>query len=351
MSQPESDTCLVAAVAYLIPDLTTGDRRNLSLHTEKTADYQAWLGKCNTVAAKHHMEFLPVKPSVKPGVAPRGKLLLFGRLNHRLFDCLADGDWSHCVAVDTAENYMACCNLVDPDPENHQAYGPGGWLSAYDYLAAGYATYRLVPLSPVPPRKRRRLDTSVKFAYNAASISTRNSKKHANELFTASLDRVCKKLAPGLVMYLEGQDGNTSRYISPAVKRRHTTLVVNCDPSVVTSLVARDTGASLLASTVQEWSRRVMEASVVGCWLDYCATLHGNAACSPFADICNLVFRRAFRPGGMVAMTLSTRDPVTSSPASELPGKILQMFIGNYHAATLQDVYSYHGMIYFSIQL
>ena len=374
--QSESDTCLAVAVAYLVPDITDEEKKSLVLpaSAEETGGdqqpYQAWLNKCGLVAANHGLEFRLVKHSVK---RPSGKLLLFGQLNYRLFDCPAGGDWSHCVSIDTVENYLACNNLDDPDPANHAAYGRNGWMTTNRYLTQIHATYRLVearrptvrttsstpPPAGSPPssrspettrsRKRRQPDTG--FMYNAATISARDTKRHANELFTASLDRVCKTMAPGTVMYLDGDDGNTSRYISGAIKRRHTTLIVNFDPLVIAALVTRNTGASLLTASVNTWSMRVMEASVVGCWLDFCATLYGDTASSPFTDICNLVYRRAFRAGGIVAITLCTRDSKTCDPSSELPGKLVRMFVGNYPAASIQDVFHYSGMLYCSIQL
>jgi hypothetical protein len=342
----QRDLCLVAAVSYLLPTVTDHEKKSLET---REVDYRVWIDKCNAVAANHGMEFRLVKHSVK---RPSGKLLLFGRLNHRAFDCTAGGDWSHCVAVDTTANYMACSNLDDPDPANHAAYGRTGWLSAYKYLSQTHVqcTYRLVKSNPtLPTRKRRQPDTG--FVYQAETISARGTKRRANELFSTLLDKVCKTMAPGTVMYLEGDDGNTSSYISEAIKRRHTTLIVNFDPLVVRALAARNTGASLLASSVRSWSMRVMEASVVGCWLDYCSTLYGDASSSPFTDICNLVYRRAFRPGGIVAITLCTRDPKTCDTSADLPGKLVRMFQGNYPAAAVQDVYRYPGMMYCSVQL
>jgi hypothetical protein len=352
----------VAPMFRLFPDMVPADWMSMR---PLTVDYDAWIGKCDKVAAKYDMEFRLVHKSVKNA---RGKLLIFGQLNPAAIELDDDeavgADWSHCVAVDSHENHMECRYISKDRLGENAAYGRDGWLSKYKYFSKIERTYRLTKKrqKQAPPLTKRRKrphqskdQTSPKrkkigFVYDSQTISSRDSKKQANELFSASLDTVCKKMAPGMVVYLDGDDGNTSGFISDYIKRRHNLLVINMDPLVIAALASLNTGASLLATTVNRWSMRVTEASIVGCWLDYCGTLYGAPSSScPFADICNLVYRKAFRPGGIVAITLCTRDAKTCDSSTALPLKLLQMFKGNYPAAAIHDVFSYTSMIYFSI--
>ena len=368
VQENDSKYSLAFAMSYLIPEITV-DEKNILVTS--TLDYDKWIEKCDKVAAKHGKTFREVNKSIK---RPTGKLLIFGQLNHTLFDMPSEGDWSHSVSLDTSKNFMVChTGKFGPDPSDHVAYGANGWISKHNYLNEIQRTFRLVAIKKVSLKnvvqKRRRTlclkpdseratvfrkkkKSSIGFIYDAHKTSSRDTKKRANELFSASLTNVCKNMAPGIVMYLEGQDGNTTGYITKAIKRRHQLLAINFDPNVIGALAALDTvGTSLQATSVNKWSMRVSEASVVGCWLDYCGTLYGDSKSSPFTDICNLVYRNAFRPGGVVALSLCTRDPKTCDNSSELPGKLLQMFKGNYPAATIGDVFPYTGMIYFSITL
>ena len=393
----EPDTCVAIAVGGLIPSITPDEKKKLEVDTQ---DYDECIVKINEVVKGHGMVFRPTKPTSKR----RGKLLLFGTLNSSLFNESPEGDWSHCVSVDFATNAIFCSCMNGVPTDERIAYGADGWISKHDYLTQISHAFLLKPLPgakcldaypPATALKRARRETeggvddsrkrscnskrvsdhstkkrisipnvapgaatpeqkeSPEFIYDADAVSGRSTKKKANLLFAASLSKHCGKMNPGTVAYLEAQDGNTTSHIPSAIKKRHQLLAINFDPQVIADLALCKIPACLLTASVQEWSRKVAEESVVGCWLDYCSTLHGNDKnnSSPFNDICRLVYRRAFREGGVVAITICTRDSKTSDSSRNFPRKIRGMFKGNYPKAEIEDVFSYTGMMYVSLRV
>ena len=206
------------------------------------------------------------------------------------------------------------------------------------------------PLSPDKPESPDKPKSPM--FYDVDDISNRDTKKKANQLFAESVTSVCLSMASGRVVYLDAQDCNTTSFIDDRIKKKHEITILNHDNTVIETMVVQKLvkGIGVQETSVHEWATKAMKHSVVACWLDYCCTLHGTVKSSPFHDISLLIFHQVFRVGGVLAITICTRD--ATSKSIEVPDKILGLLLGNYPAAKITCRYAYRpSMLYFSFQL
>jgi len=222
------------------------------------------------------------------------------------------------------------------------------------------------PVGSIARRNKRA--KRARFLYPAHEVSKRQSKLQANVCFRDAVSKHCERQPSGTILYLDGQDLNTTGHLAD-VAPQHQRCIVNFDHKVFSEALRspdlrrkmRLHPPTLFPGAVRSFLSTCPRDSLAAVWLDYCCTLDGGRRLirqelleyCPRTDIEMALGNGCLRDGGVFAITICTRDGRRNKTTDSrgLPAWFLETCRRHYSESRLLETIRYHSMVFVLVHL